>query len=175
MPTDELSPEIQDPPTPWKCMGTWAVGGLLQIGYAEDSDLLLVLSSQGRGIFDCKTGEKLARDYDEDNDCFDPVRLLAQGFGPLEGKTIRMAGLFGGGLTRTTADWWSLDDIAPAWPTHSIRLTALSSVREDGSFSREEPVVVGDSGACELRAYGFSETGQSFIIAISCDLVIFAR
>jgi hypothetical protein len=31
------------------------IGGLLQVGYATGTDLLLVLSSAGRGIFDCRT------------------------------------------------------------------------------------------------------------------------
>lgn len=174
MTTPEMRPAIQEPPAPWKCCATWAVGGLFQVGYAENSDLLLVLSSQGRGIFDCLTGEKVARDYEEAHDFFDPIRLLAQGFGPLEGKSIRMAGLFGGGLPLTTEDGWGLEE-SPAWPTRSIMLTPPSVQREDGSIVHGEPFVIGDDGACELRAYGFSETGHSFVIAISCDLVIFAR
>jgi hypothetical protein len=34
---------------------------------------------------------------------------------------------------------------------------------------------IGEDGACELRAAGFSPTGQSFVIATSCDLTIIAR
>ena len=173
--TTEVRPAIQKPPSPWKHCATWPVGGLFQVGYAEHSDLLLVLSSQGRGIFDCLTGEKVARDYEEAHDFFDPIRLLAQGFGPIEGKCIRMAGLFGGGLPLTTTDDWFLEEEAPAWPTHSILLTPPAIEHEDGSLVQIEPIVIGDDGACELRAYGFSETGRSLVIAISCDLIIFAR
>jgi hypothetical protein len=32
---------------------TWAIGGLREIGFQFKADLLMVLSSQGRGIFDC--------------------------------------------------------------------------------------------------------------------------
>jgi hypothetical protein len=162
----ELRPVVQEPPAPWKHLITWAVGGLFQVGYDENSDLLLVLSSQGRGIFDCLTGERVARDHDEAHDYFDPIRLLAQGFGPLEGKTIRMAGLFGGGLARSTEDGWFVEEQTRAWPTRSILLTPPTV---------EESVVIGDDGACELRAFGFSETGRSLVIAISCDLAIFVR
>ncbi len=173
--TTKIRSAIQKPPAPWKHCATWPVGGLFQVGYAENSDLLLVLSSQGRGIFDCLTGEKLARDYVEAHDFFDPIRLLAQGFGPLEGKSIRMAGLFGGGLPLTTKDEWFLEEEAPAGPTRSILLTPPTVKHEDGRIMNGESVVIGDEGACELRAYGFSETGRSLVIAISCDLITFAR
>jgi hypothetical protein len=151
------------------------VGGLFQVGYAENSDLLLVLSHNGRGIFDCLTGERVARAYEEAHDFFDPIRLLAQGFGPLEGQSIRMAGLFGGGLPRSTKDQWFLEEVAPAWPTRSILLKPPSVQAADGKLFRHEAVVIGDDGACELRAFGFSETGRSLVIAISCDLTIFVR
>jgi hypothetical protein len=86
---------VQVPQPPWKRLGVWAVGGLFQVGYAEDSDMLLVLSSQGRGVFDCHdANEKVARDYEEAHDFFDPVRLVGQGLGPHDGQSVRMAGLF---------------------------------------------------------------------------------
>jgi len=171
----ELCPAVQEPPSPWKHLTTWAVGGLFQVGYAENSDLLLVLSSQGRGIFDCLTGERVARDYEEAHDYFDSIRLMASGFGPLEGQNIRMAGLFGGGLPLTTEDGWSLEEQAPGWPTRSILLTPPTIESEDGNSVAGEAVFIGDDGACELRAFGFSETGRSLVIAISCDLSIFVR
>lgn len=162
----ETKPLIENPPPRWKHVSTWAIGGLFQVGYAEGLDLLLVLSSQGRGIFDCLTGEKLARDDEEAHDFLDAVRLTASGFGPLNNRTIRTAGLFGGGLPRTTNDGWFAEKQMWAWPTRSIYLAAPR---------KREPVVVADDGACELRAFGFSETGRSFVVATSCDLTIFAR
>lgn len=50
--------EVQAPPSPWYKVATYAVGGLLGVGYGEATDLLLVISSQGRSVFDCLTGEK---------------------------------------------------------------------------------------------------------------------
>lgn len=161
-----VAPATHELPSPWRCLQVCGVGGLFQVGYAAGSDLLLVLSSQGRGVFDCLAGEKLARDYNEAHDFFDPIRLTATGIGPLEGQVIRMAGLFGGGLPLTTLDGWLLEAQARAWPTHSVFLTAPDS---------REPVCIGDDGACELRACGFSETGRSFIIATSCELAMFTR
>jgi hypothetical protein len=160
------APAKHEPPAPWRRLPVYGVGGLFQVGYAAGSDLLLVLSSQGRGVFDCLAGEKLARDYNESHDFFDPIRLTGTGIGPLEGQAIRMAGLFGGGLPLTTLDGWLLEAQARAWPTHSVFLTAPGS---------RESICVGDDGACELRACGFSETGRSFIIATSCELAMFTR
>lgn len=94
---------------------------------------------------------------------------MAQGFGPLAGQAVRTGGLFGGGLPYTTADGWSLDECAEAWPVRTVLLTAPNDLQG------REPVAVGDDGACELRAFGFSETGLSFVIATSCDLAIFTR
>lgn len=162
----EKAPTIHEPPAPWRRLPVYGVGGLFQVGYAAGTDLLLVLSSQGRGVFDCLAGEKLARDYDEAHDFFDPIRLTAAGFGPLAGQAVRVGGLFGGGLPLTTADGWHLEAQARVWPTHSVFLSAPAS---------REPVCIGDDGACELRACGFSETGRSFVIATSCDLSMFAR
>jgi hypothetical protein len=68
-------PPVQEPPAPWKHQVTWAVGGLFQVGYVEDSDVLLVLSSAGRGMFDCLVGEKVARDDHEAHDFFDPIHI----------------------------------------------------------------------------------------------------
>jgi hypothetical protein len=158
--------EEEDEAIPWKRVTTRPIGGLLQVGYAEGSDLLLVLSSQGRGVFDCLTGRRIAGDEQDAYESFDPIRLMARGFGPLEQHTIRMAGLFGGGLSVVTLDGWILTELAPAWPSRSIYLRKLGGHRM---------TAVGDAGVCELRAYGFSETGRSFIVATSCDLTIYAR
>jgi hypothetical protein len=160
-------PPIQDPPSPWKLVRRWIVGGLFQVGYAEGSDLLLVLSYDGRGVFDCLNGEKLARDYDDVYDFFDPIKLMAQGFDVLEGQKIRTGGSYGGGLPLTTEDGWGLREEAPAYPTRSILLELPES--------ENESVVIGDDEVRELRAFGFSGTGLSFIIATSADLTIFSR
>jgi hypothetical protein len=107
----------------------------------------------------------VARDSD-DNDGFDPILLTADGIGPLAGQSVRVAGLFGGGLPRTTHDGWFLEAQARAWPTHSIYLRAPHT---------REPVCAGEDGACMLQAYGFSETGRSFVIATCCDVTTFTR
>ena len=151
---------------PWKKVADHAVGGLFQVGYAEDSDLLLVLSHNGRGIFDCLTGERIARDSENAYDHFNTSKLLADGFARLSGQRLRMAGLHGGGLPLSTEDGWYLEGRKKS---DQVFLTKASPAEE------EECALVGEGRVCELRAFGFSETGQSFVIATSCSLVIFAR
>ena len=163
---------IQPPPAPWVHKATFAIGGLIGVGYAEDSDLLLVHSSQGRGVFDCLAGTKIARDYDDENDTFDEIHLTAEGIGPLEGQTIRMAGLYGGGLTKVSFDSWHLLDMTLDWPDRSVFLELPFKSIYEGV---ENCTKLEDDGACELRTYGFSQTGKSFVIALSCQVAIFSR
>lgn len=53
---------LSAPPNPWRCTGSFSVGGLIDVGFGTHSDLLMVISGTGRGVFDCLTGEKVARD-----------------------------------------------------------------------------------------------------------------
>jgi len=135
------------------------------VGFAEDSDLLLVLSHDGAGVFDATCGARIARDADVNSfELLDSIKCIARGIGPLADQRIAIAGLFGGGLTTVTKDGFFVDSRAPQWPSHIIVL-------------RQERVehIVGTDGACELRAFGFSHTGRSLIIATSCDITFFAR
>ena len=159
---------VRYPPPPWKRLPASLVGGLLQVGFAENSNLIIVLSHSGRGIFDCRTGASIARDYDETDAVFDTICLTVQGFGLLAGQPIRTAGLYGGGLPLSTADGWFLKDQVM---TSSIRSIVLAPPHR----REQEDVVIGNEGICELRAFGFSDTGLSLLIATSCDLMLFTR
>lgn len=50
---------IKTTPEGWELVTITAVGGLTDIGFSKKGDYLLILSSAGRGLFDCKTGGKL--------------------------------------------------------------------------------------------------------------------
>ncbi len=148
-------------------MADHAVGGLIHVDYAADSDLLLVLLHNGRGIFDCLTGDRIARDSSIDvYDHFNRSKLLAEGFDALAGQQISGAGLHGGGLPLSTEDNWFLE---LRKKTDEIFLSKAALIKD------KEYALVGDGRLCELRAFGFSETGNSFVVATSCSLVIFAR
>ncbi len=151
---------------PWKKVADHAVGGLFQVGYAEDSDLLLVLSHNGRGIFDCLTGERIARDTVDVFAHFNTSKLLANGFAALDKQQVRMAGIYGGGLPLSTEDGWFLERHKAK---DNVFLTKAALPQE------QEYALIGKDDGCNLKAFGFSETGKSFVVATGCSLIIFAR
>lgn len=166
---------IEKPPAPWTTLGISAIGGLFAVGFADGSDLLQVVSSQGNGVFDCTNGERLARDYADVFGLFDEVTLKVQGIGPLQGMLIPTAGLNGGNLLSETSDGWQLQDELTA-SQHTLRGPIRSIFLEQTAVYQEpERTCVGSEEPCELRAYGFSPTGRSFVIASSCQIEIFCR
>jgi hypothetical protein len=164
--------KVTKPGSPWAFIGSITVGGLTEVGFAEDSDLLLVISSQGRGIIDCTTGQKIARDRSEENaeTWYGSHFLIGQGFGPLDGKQVRLAGLSGGGLPVCTKDGWSVERLAIDWPDDCLLLLEpFSSIyRADARFLKL-------AVEREVRAFGFSFSGTSLIIATSSDVRILSR
>src|SRR5262249_37257854 len=111
-----LASPVESPEPPWRLIGGFGIGGVTAVGVGPRSDLLLVVSWSGRGVFDCVTGERVARDpaapQDGTENWQDDFELEAQGIGPLEGQRIRTAGLFGGGLPRLTHDGWIVEQLA---------------------------------------------------------------
>jgi hypothetical protein len=160
-------------PAPWRTLSSIAVGGLWHVGFATDSDLLLVLSSSGRGVFDCLTGERVARD---DADYYaDSQRLEAEGIGPLEGQYVRLAGIHGGGLSHVTKDGWLIELHPLSWPEEEFFLCPPGQTMlwnrpsEQPALSKIRPFPT------SLVAYGFSPTGKSLVIATSSDVAICSR
>jgi hypothetical protein len=167
-----LSLNIGEIPSPWKRVATVSVGGLRSLGFDQESENLLIVSSQGRGVIDCLTGEKIARDDEEFYE--GETKLEAQGIGVLRDRTIRMSGLFGGGLPIITEDGWQLESVTLKWPEQMLILLPPGShlyglvTRHPDSMTK----IFEDS--C-IRAYGFSYTGRSLVIAITSDVTIFVR
>jgi hypothetical protein len=171
-------PPLPTLPPPWKRLFLH-VGGITEIGYARDSDLLLVISTAGRGVYDCLTGERLAHrvvpPYDYDSWWF-PTKLEALGIGPLENQAIRIAGLCGGGLPYHSSDNWSIK-VSNYISEKKYSSSEVTLVQPHKPTNEVTPfsTVVYENDICEFRAAGFSETGRSFVCASSCDLVIFYR
>jgi hypothetical protein len=154
-------------------VGRSAVGGLTDVGFAPHSDLLLVVSSQGRGVFDGLSGKRIARDASvpegDDPDWFDTFELTSEGIGSLAGQRIRTAGLHGGGLPLLTRDGWSVERLTLDWPDETL---LLCQPWKHGYKPGEFVKVAVHS---EVRAWGFSPTGRSLILAISSNLAIWSR
>lgn len=154
----------------WKHRNTHAIGGLQEVGFQENHDLLLVLSSQGEGIFDCISGEILARN-NNDYDWWKRYNTLENnipGFGILENHKIKISGLeLGDTLLKSTSDFWKL--------SVEREFTTIEDQKIILSYRGSEKSVIAVDGPCEFRAYGFSPTENSLIVASSCELVIYSR
>jgi hypothetical protein len=161
------------PPASWRQVGVYAVGGLTEVGYADDTDLLLVVSGNGRGVFDARTGVRVAREPEgEDDGWYDPVRLTAAGVGPLVGVKVRLAGLHGGGLPVTTADGWSVQLAFPDWPAGMVVL------EPPGAAVLVNHLSAGCVRIADLDVYmacGFSPTGRTLAVAEGHTLQLFSR
>lgn len=169
---------VQGPPPPWRLVASHAIGGLTDVGFGRASDLLLVVSHQGRGVFDCLTGQRIARDADipesDDEHWQDELNLEATGIGPLAGQIVRTSGVAGGGLALMTRDHWAAERLAVDWPFESLLLVAPNSciyeTRPDRSSAFTKL-----AEEREVRAWGFSPTGKSLILATSSDVTIYSR
>jgi hypothetical protein len=160
-------------PEPWIASGTQAVGGLTDVGFIPGTDFLLVLSSQGRGIYDCLTGQRVARDRDEAYP-FDTASLTASAFADFAEQTVHTAGIHGGGLALTTHDGWSIADFMFDWPEPIVTLSPAGLSWEYAEMGR--PTVIYRLPAdSTTRAFGFSPTGRSIVLASSSDLQMISR
>lgn len=167
-----VSAQLSAPPSPWQQASVIAVGGLRAVGFDRHTDQLLVVSTQGRSIVDCLSGQKIARDNEE---YFEgEEHLEAEGIGPFAGKLFHMAGLHGGGLRTTTEDRWSLEVVTLDWPTREILLFAPGSWLYGSLYSNPDNFSKLASES-EFRACGFSHTGRSLVIATASDLTIYSR
>lgn len=85
-------------PAGWQWIETIAVGGLYAAGF-DNSENLLVVSSDGQSITDTKTGERLYRNHDKDG--YDEKKLEVIPLDNPSHPPIRMSGLGGGGIKNT--------------------------------------------------------------------------
>jgi hypothetical protein len=162
------------PPPPWRFVTSHAVGGLTEAGFADDGELILVLSWQGRGIFDGISGERISRDRNDDRSAwYGRDRLLGVGFGPLEGQTVRLAGLWGGGLPVSTNDYWRVENLTLNWPESHLLL--FEPNLKQSAYSDNSQFYKLLAPISEVRGFGFSYTGKSLLIATSSDLTLYAR
>jgi len=158
-------------PPGWQKTGTFAVGGLTEVGFSQRSELLLVVSSAGRGVIDCTRGEKIARDDEINGDWYSASSLTCEGIGPLKDERIQLAGLVGGGLPLANKRGESLESAAPNWPESDLFFC--------GPY--KSPFVEGHQTDClhiasgYFQTFGFSYSGNSFIFATSSDVTVFSK
>jgi hypothetical protein len=143
----------------WVPGSTHLVGGLTELGFVPGSSLLLVVSHQGRGLIDCLSGERVARDATDDTTrWFDEARPAALGVGVADGIWIIVSGLAGGSPVDRTDDDWRAHPVE-----RGIKLSRGGTVQ---SLS---------TGSEDVRAFSFSPDGQAFVLATASDLTIYLR
>ncbi|MFG3030795.1 hypothetical protein ACGFZJ_20040 [Streptomyces sp. NPDC048253] len=180
-----LAAPVVPAPEPWRPVFEYEygvpVGGLLGIGFASHPDrghdLVMVVSHDGHGLFDAVTGERIARDRDPDPEDSTPdavADLTCPGLGPIAGSRVHIAGLFGGGLHTTTEDGWTLEAVTPAWPNDRVLLSVDGGLPHSGPYG-EKWWHIFHSTYSELRAFGFSPSGETIAVATSSDVSLWTR
>lgn len=158
-------------PAGWVLSGSVAVGGLTEIGFSTSADLLLVLSSGGRGVIDPAKGAVIARDHQTVGDWLNEHLLLCDGIGPVEGESIRLAGLSGGGLPLGSGRGESLELVHPNWPLADLIFCSDHGSALIERFQSTCLRIASD----HIRAYGFSWSGNAFAWATSSDVHVYSR
>jgi len=159
----------------WRHQRTYAIGGLENVGYFDNEDKLLVLSSQGLGVIDCYTGTKVFRSDEEWWPLFvqetNTLRLIP-GYSD---TTVKVFGLHNvTGLLPKTFENWQLSISEPRADDPPFQHFTIQEVCLENVNSMEKLVITKD-GPCEFRAFGFSDSGKSLFAASSCELVVWKR
>jgi hypothetical protein len=159
-----------DEPNGWR-KTVFAIGGLSEIGFSKQNpNLLLVVSSRGRGVIDCQKSELIERDDDTNSDWIDSYEMTAQGIGILSNEKILVSGLHGGGLPLMNKNGDGLLYMATEWPIIDIIFEPnFKSIYKENEV-KECFRIFHDY---ELRTYGFSYDGETFVIATSSEINIY--
>jgi hypothetical protein len=125
-------------------------------------------------VFDCREAGLLARD-DDAGFRFDVGNLVVAGIGPLAQALVRTSGLHGGGLAVTNVDGWELERHPLSWPDDEFFLSppGQTILWQPPGDAMKLTKLAGFSS--EVRAFGFSPTGKTFIIATAADISVFGR
>lgn len=162
--------KVESSPQGWQHVATIGVGGLHAVGFSRLGPYLLVVSSAGRGVIHCTTGEKVERDYEEGAG-LDASGLHCQGLGVIADEVVSLAGLYGGGLPWTNSAGESLELISPEWP--ESRLILAGPFKSPYEVGHQEDCAVIYSGY--VTAFGFSWCGNYIAAACSSDVDIWRR
>ena len=144
---------------------TFAVGGLMYIGFSSlQTEKLVVISSQGQSVIDCRTWEKTCceENYDEEG--------LAACAEPLGDELIPIAGEGGGGLRRFSPQGDGLAAAAPFWPRERIIFMPRYT-----SWHQNPEMCAMIFDDYEPKAFGFSRCGNYMAVGTSSEVDIFRR
>ena len=158
-------------PKGWHHVTSVGVGGLLSVGFSKiENNLLLVVSSSGRSLIECSTGNKIERDYEE-YEGLDEWNSTCKGIGTVQDETIIISGLNGGGLPQSNSAGESLEVVSPNWPEQDLVLCREYKCS----------LIDGHQSYCNiiytehLRGFGFSWCGNYIVAACGSDFDIWQR
>lgn len=133
---------------------------------------MLIVSSQGRGIFDCSKLELTDRDNNTDFNWFNSYEIWAMGIGKLSNEKISIGGLCGGGLPYLNQFGDGIQYMATEWPIIDLIFEPnYKSIYKEG----DEKDCFRIFHDYELRAYGFSYDGQYFVTATSSQINVYRK
>ncbi|MGO2306747.1 MAG: hypothetical protein ACTH5W_18805 [Providencia sp.] len=159
-------------PLGWELCSIIAIGGLTEVGFSKQySNMLLVISSAGRGLIDCNTGEKIARDYEEYGDWYSSFNLTSMGIGIISNESISISGLCGGGLPVANHYGETLTVASPKWPLEYLIWAPLGKEPLIDRFQEGCLRIMSDFFVCA----GFSWNGEFIVAATSSDITIWKR
>ena len=144
---------------------TYAVGGLMYVGFSNvRTEKLVVISSQGQSVIDCKTGSKTycTENYDEGD-----LIALAEELGD---EIVPIAGEGGGGLRRYSNDGNTLISVAPFWPAEKIVFMPNYTLY---TLNPEKCTIIFED--YEIKTFGFSKCGNYMAVCNSHTLDIFKK
>jgi len=159
-------------PTGWE-KETFAIGGLHSVGFSKKiPEMLLVVSSQGRGLIDCSKLELIGRDYDDSWEWMNSYELWTIGIGELSAEKILIGGIDGGGLPFSNKYGDSIQFMATQWPIIDLIFEPHYKSLYKENETKDCFRIFHDY---ELKAYGFSYDGNYFITATSSEVNIYKK
>lgn len=163
--------QASDCPDGWDRVAGIAISGFIGFGFSKKiNNLALVVSTSGRALVSCDTGEKVARDYEEFGG-LDDSGIFCEGIVGLSDERILIAGLNGGGLPNSTCIGESLRLYSPNWPQHDLYFCGPSG---DPLFEKFQDSCI-KLRTDFIEAFGFSWCGDYFAVASNCDFDIWKR
>ena len=156
----------------WEVVGGRAVGGLEMVGFAADGHHLLVQSTQGRGVFDCRDGRCVARDAATDWEDVPDQPLAVFGIGPIQGEPVPCSGILGGGLLKVEPIGWGAEVVHLDLLRKIVVLSPCNAIWQ---MPDRQTGCVRFADVGNVRDVGFSSDGQTSVIATSHNLSVYRR
>ena len=177
-PSDPITHALADAPVvqtagPWKPVVTMAVGGLSAVGFDRASDTLLVCSANGQSVIDTASGDVLYRNRDANG--LDVSTLKGTRLDHPADERFDMAGLFGGGLRTVTDDGWSVAHLQGHAILHPPGASIFFAAPKWQDHNKNGTFYLLDRSREDIRAFGFSWTSHSLVLATPSTLMLWHR